>query len=244
MTDTALDTRSRLLDAAEDLFADRGFDGASVRDIAAAADVNTAAVNYHFQGKENLYTEVVRRRVEAKRDLTLRAMREAVRGDEDDLGRVIRAFFHTHFEDTLKTRQGANFVRLFQHELHHGHVRNPSILRDALEPMWRDLGERLQAACPGLQRTEILWITGILHGQLVHFTIRWLKSVRPDLIPGAPPADDHAPPALFAPLAGDVDTYIARATDIITRFSAAGVREVCRGAAERPLRDHATEETP
>ena len=55
-------TKERLLDEAESLFAQRGFDGVSVREITAAARCNLAAVNYHFGNKKNLYVEVFRSR--------------------------------------------------------------------------------------------------------------------------------------------------------------------------------------
>jgi AcrR family transcriptional regulator len=48
-------TRERILDAALDLFGERGLAGATVRDIAAHAKVNVAAISYHFGGKEELY---------------------------------------------------------------------------------------------------------------------------------------------------------------------------------------------
>lgn len=51
------DTRSRLLSAASRLFAEKGYDHATVRDICAAAGVNIALVNYHFKSKEGLYKE-------------------------------------------------------------------------------------------------------------------------------------------------------------------------------------------
>ncbi len=53
-------TRERILKAAERLFADRGYEATSIRAIVAKARVNQAAVNYHFAGKEGLYTEVLR----------------------------------------------------------------------------------------------------------------------------------------------------------------------------------------
>ncbi len=53
------ETRARLLDAAGRVFAERGFNGASVRDICKAARANVAAVNYHFGGKAGLYSQVV-----------------------------------------------------------------------------------------------------------------------------------------------------------------------------------------
>ena len=53
----------RLLDAAEKLFCERGYEGTSVRDITAEAGCNIAAVNYHFGGKEQLYQELFRHRL-------------------------------------------------------------------------------------------------------------------------------------------------------------------------------------
>jgi len=56
--------RALLLDTAETLFAERGFHGASVRDITEAANVRNASVNYHFESKENLFRAVIERRIE------------------------------------------------------------------------------------------------------------------------------------------------------------------------------------
>jgi AcrR family transcriptional regulator len=53
-------TRERIIKAAERLFAERGYDGTSVRAIVAKARVNQAAINYHFDGKDGLYREVLR----------------------------------------------------------------------------------------------------------------------------------------------------------------------------------------
>jgi len=55
-------TRERLLDVAEILFAQRGFDGVNVREITRRAQCNQAAVNYYFRSKKNLYLEVFRSR--------------------------------------------------------------------------------------------------------------------------------------------------------------------------------------
>jgi AcrR family transcriptional regulator len=51
--------RERILDAALDLFGERGLTGTTVRDIAARAKVNVAAISYHFGGKDELYRAVV-----------------------------------------------------------------------------------------------------------------------------------------------------------------------------------------
>jgi AcrR family transcriptional regulator len=53
-------TRERIMKAAERLFAERGYDASSIRAIVAKARVNQAAINYHFDGKDGLYREVLR----------------------------------------------------------------------------------------------------------------------------------------------------------------------------------------
>jgi AcrR family transcriptional regulator len=60
-TEQSQDPRERLLDAAENLFCRYGYDRTSVRDITAEAGCNIASVNYHFNGKEQLYQEMFRR---------------------------------------------------------------------------------------------------------------------------------------------------------------------------------------
>ena len=54
-------TRERILDAAQELFGERGLEGTSLRAVTAAAGVNLAAVNYHFGSKEELFRAVIRR---------------------------------------------------------------------------------------------------------------------------------------------------------------------------------------
>ncbi len=61
----ATDTINRILDAAEELFAEAGIAGTSVRDITEKAKVNVAAVNYHFGSKDNLVHRVLERRAAA-----------------------------------------------------------------------------------------------------------------------------------------------------------------------------------
>ena len=68
--ETDLATRERLLATGTRLFAERGFEKVTVRDICAAAEANVAAINYHFEGKAGLYTEVLRTAVGIMRGTT------------------------------------------------------------------------------------------------------------------------------------------------------------------------------
>lgn len=60
----ASDTKTRILDAAEELFVEVGYDGMSLRQITSAAEVNLAAVNYHFGGKDPLTHAMLARRLD------------------------------------------------------------------------------------------------------------------------------------------------------------------------------------
>jgi AcrR family transcriptional regulator len=63
-------TRRKIQDAAEHLFAERGFHGVAIRDITQLAGVENALASYHFRTKEQLFTAVVQRRAdEHRRDL-------------------------------------------------------------------------------------------------------------------------------------------------------------------------------
>lgn len=58
---TEIDSKTRLLDAAVKLFAQKTYDGTSVKDLATEADVNVSMVSYYFGGKEGLYRACIER---------------------------------------------------------------------------------------------------------------------------------------------------------------------------------------
>ena len=90
---TKEDTRLRILDAAEEAFAEVGFVAASLRGITARAGVNLASVHYHFGSKEALLRAVLARRIQPLNEERLVLLREAMEQPGDDrLERVIRAF--------------------------------------------------------------------------------------------------------------------------------------------------------
>src|SRR6056300_931024 len=61
MSDT--DTKTAILDAAETLFVEQGFEGASLRSVTSMANVNIAAIHYHFGSKDALVKAVLERRL-------------------------------------------------------------------------------------------------------------------------------------------------------------------------------------
>ncbi len=99
------DTKTRILDAAEELFADHGFPATSMRDITQEAGVNLAAINYHFGSKEALLVSVLERKIAPVNQARLARLRalEAAAGDHpiatEDL---VRAFLTPVFEKWQK----------------------------------------------------------------------------------------------------------------------------------------------
>src|ERR1700689_2624058 len=90
MIEVAVDTKTKILDAAEKLFGNKGFDATSLRDITAEAQVNLAAVNYHFQSKESLIDAVIARRIEPVNQKRLEMLDEA--GPNPSLEQILAAF--------------------------------------------------------------------------------------------------------------------------------------------------------
>jgi AcrR family transcriptional regulator len=86
-------TRALILDAAERLYAERGFGDVTLRDIVAAAGVNLAAVNYHFGSKDELIAELfVTRGIATNRErLAELKAAEAAGGGQADVKAILRA---------------------------------------------------------------------------------------------------------------------------------------------------------
>ncbi|MBI3210287.1 MAG: TetR/AcrR family transcriptional regulator [Candidatus Solibacter usitatus] len=91
-----ISTKDRILDAAELLFANDGFEATSLRAITAEAGVNLASVNYHFQSKDALLHAVVARRagpINQRRIEALQQLEEKLRNEPIPIDELLEAFF-------------------------------------------------------------------------------------------------------------------------------------------------------
>lgn len=102
-------SKQRLLDAAEQCFAARGFEGASLRVVTRAAGMSVSAANYHFGSKQELLVAVIRRRVRPlneRRLATLDAIEaRAGQGGALELEALLDAFFRPAFEHIAAARR-------------------------------------------------------------------------------------------------------------------------------------------
>jgi AcrR family transcriptional regulator len=113
-----LETRQRLLEASAQLFARRGFDDVTVREICRAARANLSAVNYHFHGKLGLYTEVVHTAI-----ATIRRTSDAARevGEGGTAEQKLRVYAHVFLE-----RVAANGRESWIHQLINREMSDPT----------------------------------------------------------------------------------------------------------------------
>ena len=222
MTDDKQTTKDRLLDAAEQLFAEKGFDGASIRDLAAAAGVNVAAVNYHFQGKDNLYREVIKRRFVDQRDASLAALASLLEKTDGQpaLDRVIATMVGQHVAGALAAPGQPTFMALMGREMNADRsIENTTFFKQLIAPMFDSYSAALLKACPDLDQERINWFMASIVGQVHHFIFRRMKwnSLPEDSESRA--FMKRAFPALTLPR----EDYVKEVTAHITRFSTAAI---------------------
>ncbi|MDO9244388.1 MAG: TetR family transcriptional regulator [Rhodocyclaceae bacterium] len=157
----SVDTRERILDAAERLFTANGFDGTSMRQITSAAGVNLASVNYHFGSKDALVQEVFRRRLawlNTERLRVLTALEQAAGGKPLKPSQIVEGFFGTLLGMAQdEARGGVTFLRLLGRTL----TDPADFIRTFLADEYQEVVERYKAALfkalPDVPRAEIAW---------------------------------------------------------------------------------------
>ncbi len=167
-----MDTKQRILDAAEELFAEQGFDGASLRAITAGAGVNLAAVNYHFRSKETLIQAVLARKLGPINQMRLALLSEYEAEASPrpvQLEKIVRAMVGPMVQSvTTKGAGSMNFGTVM------GRVyleRNPRLQRLLVAEL-RGVIKRFLAALhrtlPGLPVEELYWRLFFTMGTVSH----------------------------------------------------------------------------
>ncbi|MBL8407915.1 MAG: TetR/AcrR family transcriptional regulator [Candidatus Accumulibacter phosphatis] len=158
---TTSDTRERILDVAERLFMENGYEATSMRTITSAAEVNLAAVNYHFGSKEALLCEVFRRRLAWLNQQRLQALDELeaqAAGAPLKPSQILEAFFGTLLrmgEDP--SLGGMTFLRLLGRTL----TEPAEFIRTFFAGEYAQVIDRyklaLFRALPDVPKAEIVW---------------------------------------------------------------------------------------
>jgi AcrR family transcriptional regulator len=126
------DTRTKLLDAAGQVFAESGFQTATVREICARAGVNIALVNYHFGDKLELYTEVLRHSVGASGNGIINQALHSTAPPEEAFRELIHAML---LRVCRADRPGWHF-RLMMHEFAQPTPAMASVIDETMRPVY------------------------------------------------------------------------------------------------------------
>jgi AcrR family transcriptional regulator len=167
---TSADTKTRILDAAELLFMEHGFEATSLRQLTAAAGVNLAAVNYHFGSKEELFQAVLTRRLDPMNQERIERLERIERdaaGKPLSCEKVLFAMLIPALRLARDERRGGkNFLRL----LGRAYADPAPFIRSFLSAQYAQMIARYKEAflqaLPHLSRQELTWRLHFVMGAL------------------------------------------------------------------------------
>ena len=167
-TSAHFSTKDRILGAAEELFAQFGFSGTSLRQVTSRADVNIAAVNYHFGSKENLVNEVFRRRMDGMSADRLSALKAAVDQSPGELEPILAAFVEPALALAQDRHGGGAFVRVVARAYAEKNDSLRKFLSDHYGHVLRDFAKEIATCVPSLSKEELYWRLDFLAGALTY----------------------------------------------------------------------------
>ena len=160
-------TKQRILAAAEELFAQHGFDGASLRQVTASAGVNLAAVNYHFGSKSQLIEEIFRHRLDDINGRRLLALHKIAGRPETVLEDVIAAYVRPAVELSGEG-EGSVFMRVMAR----AYAEHDDTLRRFLSENYGHVMRQFVAEfgrlLPELGKEDLYWRIDLMTGALTH----------------------------------------------------------------------------
>lgn len=141
-------TRLVILDSAEALFADRGYDGVTVRNVADHAGVNLGVVTYHFPSKEVMFEAVVERRAGALTGARRKALAAI---EHETLETLLDAFLRPFRDFVVNGGEGwRSYGRLIAHLAQD--ARWTALVTRHFGALGAEMIERIERAVPGLDR--------------------------------------------------------------------------------------------
>jgi AcrR family transcriptional regulator len=180
------ETRTRILDAAEELFMLHGFEGTSMRLLTAKAGVNLAAVNYHFGSKHALIEALFRRRLDP---MNAERIAELERLEELSPESIIRAFVRPSLRMVEDAKGGGrNFIRLLGRTYSEPAKTVRALIGQMYAPAMERYKAALQRALPQMPADELVWRMHFMFGTLA-YTLAATDTVQ--LIAGCKPEDRY-----------------------------------------------------
>ena len=211
-------TRERILDAAEKLFAERGYHGVSIRDVTGAADVDVALVSYHFGSKQGLLDAVLMRRAADLNDERLALLDAVLAGSgrrPPKLEAIIDAFTRPLLDRSSRGTPGWKSYFALIAEINNSHEFGVLMTR-YFDPVVERFIEAIRHGLPECDDRDVYWAYHFLSGAL---TLTFAETGRIDKLSGG----------------------ICRSSDLasvharLVPYCAAGFRALCGNGRARPF---------
>ncbi len=205
-------TRERILDSAEELFAQRGFEGVSVRQIMTRAEADVSLAYYHFKSKRDLFDQVMLRRVEYLNEIRLKALAEVEERHPDDeptVEEIIGAFTRPLLELLAEDHEKWSHYYQLIAQVNNSPDRGGELMSRYFDPLVSRFIDALKKALPDSDPVDLYWSYHFLSGAL---TLTFAETGRIDNLSGG----------------------ICKSTDIaevnrrMPEFLAAGFRALCK----------------
>ena len=169
------DTKKKLLDNAERLFAQGGVHATSIREVTHAARVNVASINYHFGSKAELIAQVIERRLvplnkaRTERLLQVKMSAEA-QGCRPCVDNLLSALIEPSFEFVMNLPESQYFFELVSRALGGSDAQVKVVFWEQFEPMFSLVQDCMHTALPELPLSVLQWrlhfAVGALHSAL------------------------------------------------------------------------------
>ena len=206
-------TKERLLNEAEALFAQKGYDTVSIREITAVAHCNLAAVNYHFSNKQNLYLEVFRSRWVPRAKRLQEYFRKSLAAqDSPSPTAVAKSLAEAFLVGPLSDEERQRHHQLMARELGHPTEAFELVAEQVIRPFFKGLAGSLRSFMPeGLSEERLMLNILSMFATVLYFSFAHVAVTR---ITG------HEYDAAFK----------ARLVEHITEFSVKGLGGIEKGA--------------
>lgn len=184
MTDQSTDTKNKILEVARILFADQGYEGTSIREIAKAAEVNVASVNYHFSNKEKLFGEILHVGY-VKCSSEMRAFYDKNNPNvEDTLVELFNYFMNkshdlvSFFKMMMSTQHSHNLSSQGTEDEMIGPPGGKVLMEAMVKEVGREVGEE-----------DLYWAVKCLFGHVIHMCLMYNCCFKDNKIPYTTPVD-------------------------------------------------------
>ncbi len=208
-----METAARILDAAEELFSQRGFYGVSVRAVAEQAGVNTALAHYYFGTKQGMFDAVFLRRADIINGERLQAMERYEReaGARMTVEGLIEAFLMPLLDRALHSDRGWKNYFAIMAQMNNSRDLGTDTMTRFFDPLVQRLIDTLHRILPDARKEDLFWSYHMLTGSL---TLTLCDTARLDRLSGG------------LCRSADIDAIAPR----MVRYCSAGLLAVCQGS--------------